>query len=142
MKCPKCQFEQPDNTTECSHCGIIFSKWVNTASIAPIEDQQEKSSNGLLKIALVLLGILAVIGAVYFGSDHTSSTDKPETAVAQPAKSHSKPESNPFDEIERKPPTALQKKILEEENKTLTERCKQGVTEMGGTEEDIKAHCS
>ena len=26
MKCPKCQFEQPDANTECARCGVIFAK--------------------------------------------------------------------------------------------------------------------
>lgn len=142
MKCPKCQFEQADDGTECSHCGIIFSKWKNTPSITPIESQQEKSSIGFLAIALVFLGVLAAVGIVYFNSSNTPPTNKADTPAAEATKPPARIEDNPFEEIQRKPPTAIQTKMLEEENKTLTEQCKRGIVEMGGTEEDIKAHCS
>ena len=27
MHCPKCDQQQPDGATECSHCGIVFARW-------------------------------------------------------------------------------------------------------------------
>jgi hypothetical protein len=27
MRCPKCNFEQADQSIECAHCGIVFEKY-------------------------------------------------------------------------------------------------------------------
>lgn len=142
MKCPKCQFEQADDGTECSRCGIIFSKWKNIPNNTPFESDQKKSSIGFLAITLVFLGILAAVGIAYFSSSNAPPTNKADTPAAEAAMPPARPEDNPFEEIQRKPPTAFQKKMHEEVNKTLDEQCKRGIVEMGGTEEDIKAHCS
>jgi hypothetical protein len=78
MYCPKCQQQQPDGSTECSHCGIVFARWQKIqqraaaagASAAPFrsdtiprrvgEESGQDSSKGLtlsLKIlALLLIG--------------------------------------------------------------------------------------
>jgi hypothetical protein len=34
MKCPKCNFEQPDQNVECPRCGIIFAKFRNRQQAA------------------------------------------------------------------------------------------------------------
>jgi hypothetical protein len=34
MKCPKCNFEQPDQNAECPRCGIIFAKFRNRRQAA------------------------------------------------------------------------------------------------------------
>ena len=37
MKCPKCGFEQiEDSPDECAKCGILFEKWLNR-DVAPVE---------------------------------------------------------------------------------------------------------
>ena len=35
MKCPKCNFQQPDQNTECLRCGIIFEKFRNHQTALP-----------------------------------------------------------------------------------------------------------
>ena len=34
MKCPKCNFEQPDSRTECLKCNIVFEKYLSTRNRA------------------------------------------------------------------------------------------------------------
>jgi hypothetical protein len=29
MRCPKCNFDQPDSETECLKCGLVFAKYVS-----------------------------------------------------------------------------------------------------------------
>jgi hypothetical protein len=139
MKYPKCLFEQADNRTECSNCGLFFSKWKKTPDINPSTSPHKKPAIGFLAIALLFFGLLAVAaGAVYFSLDK-AATDKTETAATPPTELTTQPEEPIFEEIERKPLTPFQKK--EAETSTLTENCKQGIIDMGGAEEDIKAHC-
>ena len=35
MKCPKCNFEQPDQNLECMRCGIIFEKFRSRRQTPP-----------------------------------------------------------------------------------------------------------
>jgi hypothetical protein len=53
MRCPKCNFDQPDNRIECSKCGIVFAKYLsikNQASdksvvIPPLDLTKEVNSH-------------------------------------------------------------------------------------------------
>ncbi len=38
MRCPKCQFDHPLQTTECLKCGIVFSKYQPTVDVSPAPD--------------------------------------------------------------------------------------------------------
>ena len=48
MRCPKCQFDHPLQTTECLKCGIVFSRYQaaleNAAKLAGAEAAQESSA--------------------------------------------------------------------------------------------------
>ncbi|MDD2390377.1 MAG: zinc ribbon domain-containing protein [Desulfobacterales bacterium] len=50
MKCPKCSFEQPDDTTECMRCGIVYEKYLKYYDAAlvgkelPVTDEKDVSN--------------------------------------------------------------------------------------------------
>jgi hypothetical protein len=48
MICPKCQFEQSNNSGECIRCGIIFEKYQKRSIVTPSEwsDIQKEDSRG------------------------------------------------------------------------------------------------
>ena len=35
MKCPKCSFQQPDNSNECVSCRIVFAKFLSKQKQVP-----------------------------------------------------------------------------------------------------------
>ena len=35
MICPKCSFEQGDETKECAKCGVVFENYLKTGTAAP-----------------------------------------------------------------------------------------------------------
>lgn len=41
MRCPKCQFDHPLQTTECLKCGIIFARYLTALSAAKLASVQE-----------------------------------------------------------------------------------------------------
>ncbi len=45
MKCPKCNFDQPDRSTECAKCGIIFEKYLSRQKLLSNRIELQKSSN-------------------------------------------------------------------------------------------------
>jgi hypothetical protein len=40
MRCPKCNFDQPDSQIECSNCGIVFAKYSSTRTQAQNKSPQ------------------------------------------------------------------------------------------------------
>jgi hypothetical protein len=60
MKCPECSFEQPDDSSVCPSCKLIFAKWrdlhANAAGSAPPAEKRRLSFSllGFMGIALLL----------------------------------------------------------------------------------------
>ncbi len=52
MKCPKCNFEQPDQNAECPRCGIIFAKFRNRPQAA-VQPQPAAASEDERRTGLV-----------------------------------------------------------------------------------------
>lgn len=80
MKCPKCEFEQPDDSLDCARCGIVFSKWAEPGeppddlapgvwvppppSDAPVEDPlMENGTIGRTELTILGTGLAAAVVA-------------------------------------------------------------------------------
>ena len=60
MLCPECSFEQPDSNTECTMCGVIFSRLQanNTAPPLSVENTHELlRPNAVDQATLINMGI-------------------------------------------------------------------------------------
>lgn len=76
MKCPKCNFEQPDNSIECISCGIIFAKYLSKqkqmsakpadASFSSPVSTEEKSPNVFAFLKELLFNVESEVNIVYF----------------------------------------------------------------------------
>lgn len=72
MKCPKCNFEQTDQNTECLRCGIVFEKYQKHPSSAlrrgkvTVKEKGEETEDGRFFRALVLF-VEPEINPFYFG---------------------------------------------------------------------------
>jgi hypothetical protein len=82
MRCPKCNFDQPDSRIECLKCGIVFAKYLsiknqasNKSVIVPRSDSPEKVDRNSSKMKAYLknlffhfnpeLGIYNLIGRAF-----------------------------------------------------------------------------
>lgn len=77
-------FEQADDRTECSNCGVIFSKYQKTPNFTVIENLDKKPSVRSLATVLRILAVLIIAGAVYFSSSSSLVINQPDTATTQP----------------------------------------------------------
>ena len=76
MKCPKCQYEQADQSTECRRCGIIFSKFaggpepaepapLTPEEISTLQTRQEDKQELIFRIVALPAALLFARIAVY-----------------------------------------------------------------------------
>lgn len=76
MKCPKCNFEQSDNSIECISCGIVFVKYLSklkqmpenpsVASFPSPVSTEEKPSNISAFLKGLLFNVESEVNIVYF----------------------------------------------------------------------------
>ncbi len=83
IKCPKCQFEQPDDIY-CAQCGVNMKTFV-APKRSPL---QAFLNNQVLQIGVLFIGIVAFV--IY---DFSKDTKKPQTAVNSVAREVSRPVS-------------------------------------------------
>jgi hypothetical protein len=86
MRCPKCQFDHPLQTTECLKCGIVFSKYklpADVSGISPVAGAVAKQPNAELPAKPADERMPAAVVSSFVASlDRTVSTDGDKSPAA------------------------------------------------------------
>lgn len=76
MRCPKCQFDHPLQTTECLKCGIVFSKY------KPATEKPDAATAAAIAVPIAEVGALSPVGEL--GGKYDPLTELRYRALALP----------------------------------------------------------